>query len=78
MEELQLECAMIRKFLRMHSLTNTWLICQLRKQGIDIGPGRLCDVLKLRNGGTFHEREVIYASKKVLAEYQNLYERPLR
>lgn len=77
MEELQRECINIRKYLREHSLTNTWLIYQLRKQGIDIGPGRLCDVLKLRNGGTSQEREVIYASKKVLAEYHNLYERPL-
>ena len=77
MEELQRECANIRKYLREHSLTNTWLVHELRKHDIYIGPGRLCDVLRLRNGGTTQERIIIYAAKKVLAAYHNRYEQPL-
>lgn len=74
MEELKLECENIRRYLREHSLTNTWLVRELRKYGIDIGPGRLCDVLRLKNGGTRSERETIEIMKKILTRYEYGYE----
>lgn len=73
MQSLQNECNTIRQYLREHSLTNTWLVHELRRYGFTIGPGRLCDVLRLKNGGTENERRVIEAAKKVLAVYHVRY-----
>lgn len=73
MEKLQNDCIRIRKYLRARSLTNTWLVRELRKYGVYIGPSRLCDVLRLKSGGTDSERFVIEAAKKVLAAYQKYY-----